>query len=75
MPTGLPTLSHCCSRGGLLWLDYQGKYTHGQHATELTQRVLTSIVTPYLAHRQDGQSPALALLAIGLLFAALAAAT
>lgn len=67
-PPRIPPPQSTRTAGGLIWLDYAGRYKHVQHATEIAPRVLSEIVTPYLEGRRDGSSPELALLGLGLLF-------
>lgn len=63
----LPVPADTVGAGGMLWLRFQDRLTHAEHATRLAPVLLSNLVTPYLERRAEPQSPSDALSGLGLL--------
>lgn len=66
-PTGMPKPVTARGKGGVLWLDYQGLFSHGDHATKLCPTALDIwFGKPQPVPAYDPQGPSLALAAAAL---------
>lgn len=62
-PSGVPSGAEALVNGGLVWLRYGDRLSHGEHATRVAPRALETMLAPYL-DRRNGSDGALAALAV-----------
>jgi hypothetical protein len=66
-PSGMPKPVTCRGKGGVLWLDYQSLFSHGDHATKLCPTALDIwFGSPGAVPAYDPQGPTLATAALAL---------